>query len=124
MKELISRIRCLNRKSGGDRSPRSILIIDTLRLNLETKQVSRNQQSLELTQKEFQVLSLLAEEPTKLYSRAQLLTRVWDENYESESNVVEALIARLRKKINQEGEISLIHFKRGCGYSLLENHES
>ncbi len=119
MRELIARIRMLVRRAEDGLSAKrdSLIEILDIRLNLDTKQMSRMGESLDLTAKEFKIIYLLALHHQKIFSRTELLERIWDAQ-EVGSNVVEAAMARLRAKVNIPGLPKIIHCKRGVGYWL------
>ena len=75
---------------------------------------------LELTPKEFQLLSLLARRPGEVFSRTLIADRVWNMDFDSDLNVVEVHIRRLRSKVDDPFDTHLIHTVRGVGYVLEE----
>lgn len=120
MEELVSRVRSLARRQGATQAgPPSIEILD-IKIDLGAQRVTRAGKSIELTPKELKLLIVLAGAPHKLFTRADLLSRAWDMNFDPESNVVDVSIGRLRRKINLDGLKPVIHSRRGLGYSFLE----
>lgn len=123
--ELVARVRSLARRNSMIESGSTKLIqVKDLTIDLQSHRVIRDGKVLELTFKEFRMLVALASEPTKLFSRMELLQMVWGLNFDPESNVVDVLIGRLRRKLNTPGLEPLIQPKRGIGYCLIEEHES
>jgi two-component system copper resistance phosphate regulon response regulator CusR len=84
--------------------------------------VKRAGQRIELTPREFSLLQLLAERRGEVMSRTQIASYVWDMNFDSDTNVVEVAIRRLRAKIDEPYSIKLIHTVRGMGY-VMDTHE-
>jgi two-component system copper resistance phosphate regulon response regulator CusR len=78
----------------------------------------RGQDRIELTPKEFALLSLLMRRAGEVLSRTVLAAQVWDMNFDSDTNVVEVAIRRLRTKIDDPYEAKLLHTVRGAGYVL------
>jgi two-component system, OmpR family, response regulator NblR len=89
-------------------------------LDLATRQALRNNRSIELTMKEFDLLRYLMEHPREVLTREQILENVWGYDFGGESNVIEVYIRYLRLKIDEEGEKRLIQTVRGVGYVLRE----
>ena len=114
--ELLARIRSILRR-GQARSPETIRIAD-LELDLVGHKAARAGRRLELTPKEFALLSLLARRAGEVLSRTLIAEQVWDMNFESDTNVVDVHIRRLRAKIDDPFECKLIHTVRGVGYVL------
>jgi two-component system copper resistance phosphate regulon response regulator CusR len=114
--ELLARIRSILRR-GQTRLPETIRIGD-LELDLVGHKAVRAGRRLELTPKEFALLSLLARRAGEVLSRTLIAEQVWDMNFESDTNVVDVHIRRLRSKIDDPFECKLIHTVRGAGYVL------
>lgn len=112
--ELFARVRALLRRPPRLLDP--VLKIDNLEIDTGSHQVRRNQQPIELTAKEYALLECLAREPMKVMGREEISERVWDEQYDPFSRLIEVYIQRLRRKIDLEGERPLIHTRRGEGY--------
>jgi DNA-binding response OmpR family regulator len=112
--ELLARIRALLRRPPKLIDP--VLKIDNLEIDTRSHQVRRDQRLIELTAKEYALLECLAREPTKVMGREEISERVWDEEYDPFSHLIEVYVQRLRKKIDLEGERPLIHTRRGAGY--------
>ena len=114
--ELVARIRALLRR-GPTRAP-EILTVADLSIDIAHRRVMRAGERLDLTAKEFALVSLLADSAGVVLSKAQIASRVWDMNFDSDTNVVEVAIRRLRAKIDDPFEHKLIHTVRGMGYVL------
>lgn len=89
-------------------------------LDLVTRRASRNDRTIDLTMKEFELLKYLMEHPREVLTREQILENVWGYDFMGESNVIEVYIRYLRLKIEDEGEKRLIQTVRGVGYVLRE----
>ena len=89
-------------------------------INLEGREVFRGNRRIELSNKEFELLELLAKNPGKVFSRYEIEEKVWP-GYHGRSNVVDVYIGYLRKKLEAGGERRLIHTVRGVGYVLRED---
>lgn len=121
--ELIARVRALGRQAIETQlQPQSMTLeYGDLKLNIESQEVYRSGLKIELTAREFKILSLLISRPKKLFSRSELLDRIWGLQFDPESNVVEVAMARLRAKLEMKDHPSLIQSKRGGGYWLGNN---
>jgi len=114
--ELLARIRTLLRR-GPPRDIEHVHIGD-LEIDAVRRRVRRNGQRIDLTPKEFSLLQLLARRRGEVLSRTQIASYVWDMNFDSDTNVVEVAIRRLRVKIDDGHDTKLIHTVRGMGYVL------
>src|SRR5918998_3911671 len=114
IEELVARMRALLRRAEGE----EILRVADLEVNTATREVRRGEREIELTAREYELLQFMARNPRRVLSRELLLSRVWDQEFEVTTNVVEVYIAYLRKKIDAPGERRLIHTVRGAGYAL------
>ncbi len=114
--ELLARLRSVMRRQAPP-SDRIARIAD-LELDLPRMRASRGGQRLELTAKEFQLLALLAARQGEVLSRTIIASEVWDVNFDSDTNVVDVAIRRLRKKVDEPFPTKLIHTVRGTGYVL------
>jgi two-component system copper resistance phosphate regulon response regulator CusR len=114
--ELLARIRALFRR----RTERSfdVIQIGDLKVNLISRRAERGAHRLDLAPKEFTLLSLLARREGEVLSRYVIAEQVWDMNFDSDSNVVDVAIRRLRRKIDDPFPEKLIHTVRGMGYVL------
>ena len=116
--ELLARIRALLRRS----IPQSeeVLAFADLRLDTGTREAYRAHRRIELTTREYELLALLLRHPRQVLTRDQILERVWGDT-EVDSNAIEVHIARLRDKLEAEGEARLIQTVRGAGYTLRDD---
>jgi two-component system, OmpR family, copper resistance phosphate regulon response regulator CusR len=117
--ELLARIHALLRRGQQAYTPRNNnLTLANLEVDLASQKVHRGGQRIELTAKEFQLLSLFIQRKGQILSRTTLAERVWDINFNSETNVVEVAVRRLRAKIDDPFQPKLLHNVRGIGYVL------
>jgi len=112
--ELIARIHAVTRRATGDRQ--TMLQVGDLRANLVTREVWLGQSAVELTAREFRLLTFLMRSPGRVFPRTQILEHVWGYNFDPSSNVVEVHIHTLRKKLDPSGECCFIETVRGVGY--------
>ena len=105
------------RRAEGD----EVLRVADLEINTATREVKRSERKVEnLTAREYELLEFIARNPRRVLSRDLLLSRVWDQEYGIETNVVDVYVGYLRKKLDTPGEVRLIQTVRGVGYSLRE----
>ena len=116
--ELLARVRSILRR-GPARQPEVMRVAD-LELDLLRHRAARAGQRLDLTPREFALLSLLARREGEVLSRTLLAEQVWDMNFDSASNVVDVHVRRLRSKVDDPFDRKLIHTVRGVGYVLEE----
>jgi two-component system, OmpR family, response regulator MprA len=114
--ELAARVVALLRRSAAPLG--QVLRHADLSLDLATREVRRGGRSVDLTAKEFALLRFLIEHPRRVFSKGQILEAVWGYDYLGGSNVVEAYVSYLRRKLNAPGEPDLIETVRGAGYRL------
>jgi DNA-binding response OmpR family regulator len=114
--ELLARVRALLRREGMLKSPE--LRVGDLTLNTLTRQVWRGQRPIELTTKEYVILEYFMRHPNVVVTRTMIEEHAWDYDFDSLSNLVDVYIRRLRRKVDTEGEDSLIQTVRGAGYRL------
>ncbi|MFM0054182.1 heavy metal response regulator transcription factor [Paraburkholderia phytofirmans] len=114
--ELLARVRTLARR-GPPRESELIKVGD-LEMDVNRRRVKRGGTRIDLTPREFSLLQLLARRQGEVLSRTQIASYVWDMNFDSDTNVVEVAIRRLRTKIDDNFPIKLIHTVRGVGYVL------
>jgi DNA-binding response OmpR family regulator len=115
-KELVARVRALARRQPAIKDEKKI--VGDFEMDFRTREVKRNQQLIPLTSKEWDLLQLLVENEGSIVTRPQITERVWDENHDPFTNVLEVLIRRLRRKIDEDYEPKLIHTIRGAGYKF------
>ncbi|WP_296253643.1 heavy metal response regulator transcription factor [Pseudomonas sp. UBA4194] len=114
--ELVARLQALTRRTSSQ-EPVQISIAD-LWIDLLSRKASRAGQRLELTAKEFSLLTVLARRQGEILSKTAIAELVWDINFDSDVNVVEVAIKRLRAKLDGPFEEKLLHTIRGMGYVL------
>lgn len=117
-KELLARVRALTRRKNLQATNSSKLTFADLEMDLETKAVTRNGKTINLTAREFTLLEYFMKNPGKVLGRIDLLENVWELNYDLGSNVVDVYVNYLRNKIDKEFPVKLIHTVIGMGYAL------
>lgn len=120
--ELLARVRSLLRRGSNATQETSLQLAD-LRLDLIRRRVERNSQRIDLTAKEFALLELLLRRQGEVLPKSLIASQVWDMNFDSDTNVIEVAIRRLRLKVDDGHEHKLIHTVRGMGYVLEERSE-
>jgi len=116
--ELLARVHSILRRGGG-RQP-SVVALADMEIDLIQHRATRGGKVLDLTPKEFLLLSLLMRRAGDVLSRTLIAEQVWDINFDSDSNVVDVHIRRLRSKVDDPFDRKLIHTVRGVGYVLEE----
>jgi two-component system copper resistance phosphate regulon response regulator CusR len=114
--ELLARVRSRLRRMPA--RPQDVLRLADLEVDLIRHRATRSGQRLDLTTKEFLLLSLLARRAGEVLSRTVIAEAVWDMNFDSETNVVDVSVRRLRSKMDDPFASKLIHTIRGSGYVL------
>lgn len=114
--ELLARIRALLRRNKGGEN--SKLRFGDIELDLVLRKVSRDQQQIGLTSKEFSLLEYLMRNPNRPVTRVEISEKVWDVNFDTNTNIVDVYINMLRKKIDAPFEKKIIHTMIGYGYIL------
>ena len=123
--ELLARIHALLRRSGADRplEPEHLCLGD-LHLDLVRRRAYRGSVRLDLTAREYTLLSVLLKRRGEVLSRAVLTEQVWDTSFDGDSNVVEVAIRRLRAKLDDPFTEKMLHTVRGMGYVLELNRQT
>lgn len=116
--ELRSRIHALIRRSKQEPSP--ILSIADLELDPIKHILTRSGKKITLTPKEFSILELLLRHKDEVVSRTMIIEHVWDYNFDSMSNVVDVFVAAIRRKVDKDAKVKLIHTLHGVGYKISE----
>ncbi|MGB9029751.1 MAG: response regulator transcription factor [Acidobacteriaceae bacterium] len=114
--EMVARCRALIRRSHGHAAPR--LEVGDLVIVPEEMAATRGGHPLALTAMEYRLLEYMAHRPRAVISKSELLEHLYDYNWEKFSNVLEVYVSSLRRKLNREGTVPLIHTLRGRGYVL------
>ena len=117
--ELLARVRSLLRR-GSSVAQETHLQLADLRLDLLRRRVERNGHRIDLTAKEFSLLELLLRRQGEVLPKSLIASQVWDMNFDSDTNVIEVAIRRLRLKVDDDYPNKLIHTVRGMGYVLEE----
>lgn len=118
IEELLARIRA--RLRGTQETDEDLVQFADLSLNRRTREVFRGKRAIELTAKEFDLLEYLLSHPRQVFTRDQILERVWGYDFLGDSNIIEVYIRYLRLKLEENQEKRLIHTVRGVGYALRE----
>jgi two-component system, OmpR family, response regulator MprA len=119
--ELLARIRALlRRRQPADAASQEVLRFADLRLNPATHEVHRGERRIELTAREFELLSFFMQHPRQVLTRDVLYDRIWGYDFGGESNIIEVYVRYLRAKLEDSGEPRLIQTVRGVGYALRE----
>jgi len=115
--ELLARVRTLLRR-GAQPTQSDLIRIADLTLDLPRRRALRAGRKINLTPKEFSLLELMARRLGEVLPRSLIASQVWDMNFDSDTNVIDVAIRRLRAKIDDDFEPRLIHTVRGMGYKL------
>lgn len=119
-KELLARIKSLLRRTVSGLTTGHVLRIADLEINLDSKEVTRAGNRISLTAKEFQLLEYLVRNRNRVVSRADIAGKVWDIGFDTGTNVIDVYINFLRKKIDKDYAVKLIHTQIGMGYIMKE----
>ena len=117
--ELIARVQALLRRSTPVSQPEILRFADLV-LDTGTHRAFRNESTIDLTAKEYELLELFMRNPRQVLTRDIIFDRVWDYNFGGESNIIEVYVRYLRQKTEIDGASRLIHTVRGVGYVLRE----
>ena len=120
--ELLARVRTLMRRGKVSQSLDHLKVAD-LEIDLLRRRVMRAGKRIDVTAKEFAFLELMMRRQGEVLPRSLIASQVWDMNFDSDTNVIDVAVRRLRAKIDDEFDIKLIHTVRGMGY-VLEAPES
>ena len=115
--EFLARVRTQLRRGGKAKEAERLQAAD-LELDLMRRRVTRSGRRIELTAKEFSLLELLLRRQSEVLPRSLIASQVWDMNFDSDTNVIEVAIRRLRAKVDDGFEVKLIRTVRGMGYVL------
>ena len=115
--ELLARVRTLLRRGAAGAIETRLTVAD-LELDLMRRRATRSGERIQLTAKEFALLELLMRHESEVLPRSMIASQVWDMNFDSDTNVIDVAIRRLRAKIDDAFEPKLIHTVRGMGYML------
>lgn len=115
--EFVARIKALLRRTAVA-TQSTVLHIADLKIDVHQYKVCRGTQAIALTAKEFQILLLLAQHQGDVLSRTVIAEKVWDMHFNSDTNIIDVAIKRLRDKLDKNFSLKLIHAVRGVGYVL------
>ena len=118
-RELLARVNAQSRRLDNNSNELNLQISDLI-LDMKTKEVTRNNQRIKLTAKEFNLLAYLLRNKGRVVSRVDILENVWEVNFDLGTNVIDVYINYLRKKIDKDFEEKLLHTVVGMGYVLKE----
>lgn len=119
IEELIARVKALARRKNSEIL--TLLSCGDLYMNLNTREVFKNDTAIELSNREFALLNYLLRNKNRVLSRAQICEHVWGYYFDVNNNLVDVYIKRLRQKMEPESSSKLIHTVRGIGYTLRED---
>jgi DNA-binding response OmpR family regulator len=117
--ELLARMTAVTRRATGQTAP-DVITIDDLIIDTRGKTVKRGDDRITLTAKEYNLLEFLARNKGRVFTRMEILERVWDINFDMNTNVVDVYINYLRRKVDKQREKKLIQTVVGIGYVLRE----
>ena len=121
--EVLARVRAIVRRSSADVRG-SVLEMGDIRMDLLTRSVVRGNKPVTLTNKEFELLEYLLRNKGRVLSRVTLTEHIWDMDFDTETNVVDVLVNRLRRKLEDGFPTKLIHTVRGVGYVMKESPDA
>jgi DNA-binding response OmpR family regulator len=114
--ELLARVRAMIRRKLSNGGP--VLRYSDIELDRHHRTVMRARRNIPLTAKEFSLLEFLLARAPDVVTRSEIIEHVWDSNFDSETNLVEVYINRLRRKVSVDGDPKIIHTVHGVGYRL------
>jgi DNA-binding response OmpR family regulator len=120
-RELLMKIRVLLRRAGSQQPVGNILAAGDLQMNLDTREISRNGELINLTAKEFQLLEYLLRNKNRVVSRADIAINVWDIDFDTNTNIIDVYINYVRNKVDKPFDKKLIQTQVGMGYILKDN---
>jgi heavy metal response regulator len=116
MGEFLARVRALLRRDTAVKTTK--LQVDSLTMDTTSHRVTRGDTPIDLTSKEYAVLEYFMRHPGEVLTRTMISEHVWDEEFDSFSNIIDVYIRRLRRKIDETFQPKLLHTIRGSGYML------
>lgn len=120
-RELLARIKVLLKRVPISKRSDKVLKVADLEMDIESKTVKRGDTYIDLTAKEFSLLEYLVRNTGKVISKADIADKIWNINFDTGTNVIEVYVNFLRKKIDKNYPVKLIHTQIGMGYVLKEN---
>jgi DNA-binding response OmpR family regulator len=118
MRELLLRVQALTKRSTVAHPVKSTITLDDLVIQLQTKKVTRQNQEIQLTPREYQILLKLAENKGEVVSKQELIQEIWGKSFDANTNTIEVYINFLRNKIDKPFHKNMIKTKVGYGYYL------
>lgn len=115
--ELAARVEALGRRQTGE-APVTVLVAGDLEMNLLTRKVTRAGKRVDLQPREFRLLEFLMRHAGQVVTRTMLLEKVWDYNFDPQTNVIDVHVSRLRAKIDKDFGEPMLQTVRGAGYRL------
>jgi len=119
-KELLVRVRALLRRTAVPRTAENILRFADMKLDLDTKSVIRENESIQLTAREFALMEYFVRNAERIISKTEIAEKVWSINFDTGTNVIEVYVNYLRNKVDKKFTHKLIHTVHGLGYILKE----
>ncbi|MCX6141122.1 MAG: response regulator transcription factor [Candidatus Kapabacteria bacterium] len=119
-RELLAKVNVFLKRSHRQLDTATIYRVADVVIDLATKIVTRGEQRVNLTPKEFGLLAVLAEQPGRIVSKTEIARRVWDVGFDTGTNTIEVYISLLRNKIDKPFPTRLIHTRPGFGYCISE----
>jgi two-component system OmpR family response regulator len=116
--ELIARVETLGRRSSGQVQSCDTIEVGDLVIDLAGQVVRRGPRKIQLTAREFRIISYLARNAGRVVTRSMLLENVWDYSFDPQTNIIDQHISNLRQKIDKDSDSPLIHTVRGAGYVM------
>jgi len=121
LEEMLARLRALLRRTASrDSDEQTLLSFADLSLDTATREVRRGERSVSLTRTEFALLELFMRRPRRVLERSFILEEVWGFDFPTTANSLEVYVGYVRRKLEQDGELRLLHTMRGVGYVLRE----
>jgi DNA-binding response OmpR family regulator len=117
LEELLVRVEVLGRRNSAEKANSSYRVGE-LCMDMAKRRLSRGEEKIELSPREFEVLQIFMREPGRAFSRDEICERIWEREHEYDTRTVEIYIMRLRKKLDRTGEDSVIRTIRGVGYLM------
>lgn len=118
--ELLARLKALTRRNRAELVKPAMKVAD-LEIDSITRKVKRDGKEISLTATEYRILELLAENAEKVFDRMVIAEKIWGFSFNTRTNIIDVHINSLRKKIDRDFGVKLIHTRKGFGYVLSEN---
>ncbi len=116
VEELAARLHAVIRRAAGESA--ALLRVGDLAVNMVTREALRGERPVELTAREFSLLTYLMRSPDHVFTRTQIIEHVWEYYFDPGTNLVDVYVQRLRRKLSEGGEPALIETVRGVGYRM------